>query len=340
MKASAPAPAERSRGAAVQLAGRVVAGWLGTLAVVNVVGAWRHPGFDENVWWIDLRGLPSDLDHVVLLLAGMSMIAWAIAPGRRVWRRATSVAFAGLGLAAVFDVARYARLVGDGQIVPARRVPLSLFVVALLAGLWWLARRPPARMGRRPALAVVALTTAGFFVAAPLAQIAFFGTTDYRRPADVAIVFGARVMPDGLPSVALADRVRTGVELYREGLVGTVIMTGGVEADTGSDETLVMAMMAEDLGVPEGAIIRDAQGASTDASVRSTATILAAHGFSRVLAVSHFYHLPRIKLAYARAGIDVDTVPARITAHIPQAAANAAREIPALWAYYLRAMLT
>jgi hypothetical protein len=55
--------------------------------------------------------------------------------------------------------------------------------------------------------------------------------------------------------------------------------------------------------------------------------------------VSHAYHLPRIELAYARAGVDVATVPAeaRPTAQGP---ANAAREIPALWAYYMRAVLS
>lgn len=337
----APAPANAPRRtAAVQLAGRVVAVWLGALAMVNVIGAWRHPAFDENVWWVDLRGLPFGLDHVLLAVAGAVMLAWALAPARRAWRRAAAVAFAGLGLAAAVDAVRFYRLWSDRTVAPGQPVPLSLLVAALLAGLALLARRPPVPLGRRPALAVIGLATAGFFVVAPLAQIAFFGTTDYRRPADVAIVFGARVMPDGRPSVALADRVRTGVELYHEGLVGTLIMTGGVEPDTGFDETAVMATLAEDLGVPADAIIRDPLGVSTDASVRSTAAIIAARGLRRVLAVSHFYHLPRIKLAFARAGIDVDTVPARITAHIPQAVANTAREIPALWVYYLRAMLT
>ena len=58
----------------------------------------------------------------------------------------------------------------------------------------------------------------------------------------------------------------------------------------------------------------------------------------RVLAVSEFYHLPRIKLAYARAGLDVFTVPAR-----PQNWRRAwdlrsiFREVPAFWVYHLRA---
>ena len=49
------------------------------------------------------------------------------------------------------------------------------------------------------------------------------------------------------------------------------------------------------------------------------------------------YHLPRIKLAYAAAGVDVWTVPARTLD--PQTKAIIAREIPAFWLYYLRAVV-
>jgi uncharacterized SAM-binding protein YcdF (DUF218 family) len=59
-----------------------------------------------------------------------------------------------------------------------------------------------------------------------------------------------------------------------------------------------------------------------------------------VLVVSHFYHLPRIKLAYERAGLEVYTVPAAQSAIVPQTPANVAREVPALWVYYLRAALS
>ena len=47
--------------------------------------------------------------------------------------------------------------------------------------------------------------------------------------------------------------------------------------------------------------------------------------------------LPRIKLAYARAGLDVWTVPADVTL-VPGTARLVAREIPAFWLYYLRAV--
>ena len=57
---------------------------------------------------------------------------------------------------------------------------------------------------------------------------------------------------------------------------------------------------------------------------------------SRILVVSHFYHLPRVKLAYQREGLEVYTVPAKESYMLGQMPYNMAREVAALWVYYLR----
>jgi len=59
-------------------------------------------------------------------------------------------------------------------------------------------------------------------------------------------------------------------------------------------------------------------------------------GAKRVLAVSHAYHLPRVKMAYRRAGWDVYTVPAEESRPLTQTPYLVAREVAAVWAYYLR----
>ena len=56
----------------------------------------------------------------------------------------------------------------------------------------------------------------------------------------------------------------------------------------------------------------------------------------RVLAVSHFYHLPRIKLSYQRQGLEAYTVPARESRWIPKTPYTVGREVLALWFYYVR----
>jgi vancomycin permeability regulator SanA len=171
----------------------------------------------------------------------------------------------------------------------------------------------------------------------PLAQVLFFGRSDYRRPADAVVVFGAQVHEDGRPSTSLKDRMATAVELHEQGLAPYMVVSGAV-GDSGYDEAEVMRDMAVAAGVPAERIVVDSGGVNTDATVADTVPIFDARGWTRVLAVSQFYHLPRVKLAYQRAGREVLTVPAGTSSPIPQTPTLVAREIPAFWLYYLRAV--
>jgi vancomycin permeability regulator SanA len=161
-----------------------------------------------------------------------------------------------------------------------------------------------------------------------------FGKTDYRRKADVAVVFGARAYASGRPSDALSDRVRTGCALYLEGLVPKLLFSGG-PGDGEVHETEAMRRLAESLGVKPEDIILDLEGLSTDATVRNTVPLFRSEGLPRVLAVSHFYHLPRIKMRYRREGWEVFTVPAKERYTLRKQPYLMAREVAALWVYYL-----
>jgi uncharacterized SAM-binding protein YcdF (DUF218 family) len=320
------------------LGARVLAFSFGVLSLLNVLASLRNPAFDPNVWWIDLRSLPGFVASVLMVVAGTLLVAHGLRPAAEGWRRWASPRIVSIvGLVALWNAAAYYLVWDAARIAPRSPVPLSL-VIAILLGLIVLSMVWPApTLPRRSAIPVVAAVSLAFVVGLPLLQIAFFGTTDYRRPADAIVVFGARVRPDGTPSITLANRVLTGSELYRQGLADTIVMTGGIEP-TGFDETVVMRDLAVELGVPTTAIVLDAEGDTTSASVANTTRILRERGLDDVLAVSQFYHLPRIKLTYAAAGVEVWTVPARTTS-IPQTKGLIAREIPAFWLYYLRAVV-
>jgi uncharacterized SAM-binding protein YcdF (DUF218 family) len=335
-------PVARARGAVALggvagLSARVLAFWFGALGLVNVVASIRHPAFDPNIWWIDLRFLPKVGGQLLLVTAGALLLAHALRPVASGWRRTASlVAVATVGIVASVNAAAYYTVWDAGTIAPRSPVPLSLLIAVLLSFIWVSMLRPSPPTPRRTSVEVVAAVSLAFVAGLPLLQMAFFGTTDYRRPADAAVVFGARVRNDGAPSLTLANRVRTASELYREGLVDTVVMTGGIDP-SGIDETTVMHDLAVQLGVPSEAIILDPSGLNTNASVANTVRIFRNNGLDRILAVSQFYHLPRIKLAYARASVDAWTVPARTS--ITRTSAIVAREIPAFWLYYLRGVV-
>ncbi|HET6345093.1 MAG TPA: YdcF family protein, partial [Myxococcota bacterium] len=150
-------------------------------------------------------------------------------------------------------------------------------------------------------------------------------------PAAAILVFGARAYADGRPSDALSDRVRAAAALYHQGLAPLVIMSGG-PGDGATHETQAMRALAQSLGVPADRIILDEHGLNTRASIRNCRHF----GAGPLLAVSHSYHLPRIKLEADRAGVPVYTVPAPQGRPLRKLPLFVARETVAWWWYYAR----
>ena len=341
-EAGAPAAEdERTRRWPLAAVARGLALFLGAFTALNVVGMLRVPLFDANVWWVDPPSVPRWAGLALYCAVALALVAYAVAPRMAAWRRWTTVALcAAFAAMAVLNAVDFYTVWGDGVIAPGVPVPLSVIVTAALGFVAWAAVRPPARGRRRwPAAAVLLFTLATCVIAFPVLQVWFFGLTDYRRPADVAVVFGAQVHPGGVPSASLRDRMTTAVQLYRRRLVRRLIVSGGV-GESGYNEALVMRDMAVEAGVPAKAVIIDSMGVNTDATVRNTMPFLAGpDGPMKTLAVSQFYHLPRVKLAYQRAGAEVLTVPAAGNGDNHRLPHLVAREVPAFWVYYLRAIL-
>jgi vancomycin permeability regulator SanA len=312
--------------------------FLSLFCLLNLLSDLLLPGFDGNLWWIDLRFLPSGVANSFLLVSALWLGAFGFRPPRSLWRRTVTGLFAGLlVLFLLANTIGFYSLLGHHRIHAGIPLPLSLLVCAGLARIFMCCFAPSRQAQERglfPALAF-AVACAILF---PLLQMFCFGKTNYSRPADVAIVFGARVYADGRPSDALADRVRTAAGLYRQGLVGKLLMSGGPGGGL-IDEPTAMKIMAVKLGVHSKDILLDHAGLNTQATVANSQPILSELHASKVIVVSHFYHLPRIKLAYARAGREVYTVPAKESYLLGQLPYNMAREVAALWVYYLRPLV-
>lgn len=319
--------------------------FLAAFTVLGLVGAVRGRATDLALWFVDVRDLPPLIQDVALGTFAATLGAWALArtPGRR-RRLPAAAASAAFAILAARDTARFFDAVAGGQVRPAVPVPLSLFLAVGLALIAvWIVRDHGIEVARPWATRVAVVAVAVVAVASfPVIQIAFFGTTDYRRPADAAVILGARVYASGDPSPLLADRIATGVSLYREGAVPILVMSGGLGSD-GFNEATVMRDRAIGLGVPATAILVDDAGVTTEATVDHALALLGGvEGRSaplRLIAVSQAYHLPRIQLAFSAAGIDVLTVPAVDPVPISEMPILVAREIPAFWLYYLRACL-
>ncbi|OGO05529.1 MAG: hypothetical protein A2Y73_05660 [Chloroflexi bacterium RBG_13_56_8] len=117
---------------------------------------------------------------------------------------------------------------------------------------------------------------------------------------DVAIVFGAGVWPDGRLSDILADRMDTAIELYQQGKVEVLLLTGD-NRFLYYNEPQHMHDYAVAHGVPPEDIVLDYAGRRTYDSCYRARDIF---GVSEAILISQAYHLDRALFSAHHLGID------------------------------------
>ncbi len=165
-------------------------------------------------------------------------------------------------------------------------------------------RTAPLNMTRRKIIKYAAFLTGismiGILAAAGL--LAWSGLHDNIQHADVALVLGNTVEPDGTPSPRLQARLDRTLELYRQDYFPEVIVSGGIGKE-GYDEAVVMKNYLTAHGLPAARIIADNQGITTYASARNTLRILHEQKLSSVMVISQYFHIPRTKMALGKFGV-------------------------------------
>jgi vancomycin permeability regulator SanA len=121
-------------------------------------------------------------------------------------------------------------------------------------------------------------------------------------PADVAVVLGSKVHPDGMPSSGLQRRLERALDLYRKGAVRAVFVSGG-RGSEGFEEADVMRAILIQSGVPASAIIADRAGNNTRLTAIHTRRLMQERGWQSAIAISQYYHVPRAKLALRQEGV-------------------------------------
>jgi len=313
---------------------------LALFALVNLVLGAFSSQWDANRLWIQGGGLPEPVvSALVLLFVVGVLLARRRHPAAALGTRFIAVL---LAVACLADALAFYRLLASGQIQSSFAVPLSLVHAALLSA--WAVCRPAAALASRSrtrrALWIRVLDSGAplvFALVGVLAHILAFGASDYRRPADAAVVLGAAVRADGSPSRALLDRTTTACRLYQDGLVRHLVLSGARDPGAPISEPECMRRIARAQGVPAAALILDETGRNSHGTVRKALALSRAHGWKRVLLVSHDYHLARLQLLCRRAGVEAFTVPARESA--PWAGKHwfIGREVLAWSWWYLRA---
>ena len=325
---------------AVRTAGRLLAAFI----FLNAAGEVLQRGFAMDHFWISSPRVLGPLWRVPALMLAAALLVPESLLSRRPWLRR-----AGLGLCLFFeffaclDCGRFWWLLLEGTISTPAILPFSALVALLMVLSAWRIHRAdsePESNCRSFALgmALRCSAAAATGVVAFLAMLFTYGPTDYSTEADCAVVLGSRAYRNGRPSLALSDRAMTAIRLYKRGVVRKIVMSGGVDSyrdGTRVSEPRVCRRLAMDHGVPECDIILDEDGVNSWATVVNARKLADRYGWREVLLVSHYYHLPRLRMSADRAGLRrARTVPCRQTRRLRKEPWGIARECAGMAYYY------
>ncbi len=117
--------------------------------------------------------------------------------------------------------------------------------------------------------------------------------------ASHAIVFGNKVELDGHVSRRLEARLKAAIELYVDGKVRKILVSGGLGRE-GYDEALKMSDYLLSKDIPAVDILLDQKGVNSSMTAKNAVRMIGSN--SRVVAVTQQYHVSRAKLALRNAG--------------------------------------
>ncbi len=140
--------------------------------------------------------------------------------------------------------------------------------------------------------------------AAAAVAIAVDGLSDHITGADLVVVPGNTVNPDGSLSPRLRGRLDAALSIFRAGQCRAVLVSGATGPE-GIDEAAAMKQYLVQQGMPPENVIQDSQGFNTEATARNSASAMRQSGFHTVLPVSQFFHISRLRKLLKDQGLTV-----------------------------------
>ena len=145
---------------------------------------------------------------------------------------------------------------------------------------------------------------------ASLAAVLYWERRDGARPAGAIVVLGAAQYA-GRPSPVLRARLDHAVLLWRRRLAPRVVLTGGMGDGDTTSEAAVGRRYVMRRGIPDTAILIEAQGRTTSESLRRVADMMASRPTRSVILVSDPFHMLRLAILARRYRLVAYTSPTR-----------------------------
>lgn len=141
------------------------------------------------------------------------------------------------------------------------------------------------------------------YAAMTFVSILAVGHSDNGESADAVVVMGA-AQYDGTPSPLLQSRLQHALDLFKQGRVRVIAVTGGKIPGDRFTEAAASRRWLTDRGVPPSAIIREDVGRSTWESLQSLAPVLQQNNISSVLVSTDHWHMQRCLLSLRDLGVE------------------------------------
>lgn len=161
------------------------------------------------------------------------------------------------------------------------------------------------------------------------------GLNDSEGSGDLAIVLGNRVFADGSLASWTQGRVDKALELYREGKVKKIFVSGGLGVEDHYPEGKAMKEYLVRNGVPDSAVVADNAGANTYLTAKDFLEWDKKNEYDTVIIVSQFYHITRSKYILRKLGYEGEIKSASSEVYHWKDLLGTAREVPAFYKYLL-----
>lgn len=163
--------------------------------------------------------------------------------------------------------------------------------------------------GKRGIWVVILLLLAAFvYLLINTAAILSYSKVDEARPADVAIVLGAG-LGNGQVSPVFRERINHGIDLYKNGYVAKLIITGGVGEGSTYSDAYVGKQYAISQGVPDADILCEEKSTVTEENLRYAKVIMDREGWDTAIVVSDPLHMKRAMRMAEDAGMTAYSSP-------------------------------
>ena len=278
---------------------------LAILLGLNLMEVFVYSTSAVGNWLTDLHPLSQPMGITVLAMASTSLLMFGMRPALP-----GPVQLATFLFVAVFtgfcgrELWQISRIVSESDRTTAMIQPLGILMLFAVSAVGILAGNSDAARGHSSWIAIFVSTILTILCFA-VVTVQSGGLSDVKPAASVptVLVIGGQLPANGELSEELTDRVTTGCRLITEKSGDRLLLFG-------SSETQAMKALALESKVPEEKIEVNSEGGDIDSAIRTADSQINDKSDKRVIIVSHWFELARIRIAAKRDGLQVTAVAA------------------------------